>query len=138
MDVWHEKAARLDAWADELESGKYEQVTGKLSDGGDGRCCLGVACEAYLEATGEGTWTAYERNDDTEARAFDLPGGGGSAGVLPSKVAEWLGTQINPLLHDPENGSLACATHLNDEEKLTFPEIAARVRALADNLREPA
>lgn len=36
-----EKSLR-DAWIDDLRSGKYEQEQGKLYDGGNGYCCLGV------------------------------------------------------------------------------------------------
>ena len=76
----------IEEWVEALRSGEYKQGGGKLRNG-DKFCCLGVACDLYMQATGDGGWT-----DDG---AFVL---GGSASedcrrdysFPPEEVAKWV------------------------------------------------
>lgn len=41
---------RIEAWLEDLESGKYKQGRGQLQEG-NSYCCLGVACKTYQRLT---------------------------------------------------------------------------------------
>lgn len=100
------------AWVAALRSGKYQQGRNTLRTV-DGRfCCLGVACDI----SGLAQWT------DHEVRGFLYDG---RKGVLPPRVAEWLGIDTNPeLLPTHESGQTVPASNLNDGFGYTFDEIA--------------
>ena len=71
---------RRKLWIDALKSGKWKPLHGQMGRIDDRRCCLGVACEAYLAAGG----------------AIDVTGDhslifGGQKYDLPDDVRRWLG-----------------------------------------------
>jgi hypothetical protein len=107
------------AWVAALRSGKYTQAAHYLrvndvTTGQPRHCCLGVACEVYVEATG-----------------FPVDFGGG---LLPPAVAEWLGLDnMNPTVgvvayeQSDEDGDISSpirATHANDSLRWSFENIA--------------
>lgn len=106
----------LDEWVTALDSGEYPQTKGALKDA-DGYCCLGVLCEIAVKhgvippvkhsvhPTGE----SYEYDDDIV--------------YLPARVQEWAGLKF----HDPYAAGLRLSTY-NDEDNLSFPEIAHLIR----------
>lgn len=106
-------------WIKALRSGKYKQGEGYLRRNGDAErfCCLGVLCDLYRKATGEGEWSD---------RAFCLPDGSFSASVLPVRVIEWAGLSAHTDPMNPRLGRVHNASSLNDNGK-TFSEIADRV-----------
>lgn len=66
-------AERIDLLCEELQSGKWEQIHGSLTDGSErGRCALGVACEVYMRET----------HDWVELSGTAFP---------PEKVLRWFG-----------------------------------------------
>ncbi len=69
--------------ADALESGEYEQIVGWLTLS-HGHCCLGVACEVFMEVETDNFLEKTEGLRGTSQYA-------GSSSVLPIKVQNWLG-----------------------------------------------
>ena len=85
-------------WLEALRSGKYKQTTGQLGYNG-GFCCLGVLCEV--------TEMPYEHQDT----------------CLPKNIMSAAGLQSD----DPQlnyDGKVISLSHLNDDENLTFAQIA--------------
>ena len=72
-------------WLDALESGEYEQ-TKEVLRRDEGFCCLGVACDIYHEATGDGEWIRID-GGSYEFVAFDYT----ASAYLPDTVRKWLG-----------------------------------------------
>jgi curved DNA-binding protein CbpA len=112
-------------WIKKLTSGKFKQTRGKLLKfakydkygrvGTDspiiGHCCLGVACEVYLDAQGvRGKKERYKR-----MRKFQ-----DQSGQLPRVVARFFGfgNDCDPHLNGPR------ATHRNDTSRNSFAQIA--------------
>lgn len=87
----------------------------------DSYCCLGVLVACYLEETGK----SWDSLTDT------LDGMWGWEEVLPHEVKEWAELDDNdPALTVDDNGVpiLHCMTHLNDEAKYTFEQLAALIK----------
>lgn len=66
--------SKIIEWADELQSGKYEQGKGLLKS--DGRyCCLGVLCEAVLDlpSVGNDGLVGFYVQEGEEERFESLP-----------------------------------------------------------------
>ena len=79
-----EQKERLIKWAEALESGKYEQTTGRLRKGNK-HCCLGVACDlSHLDR-----WTS----NNFYAGGF---------GALPRNVMEFYGLPSSGGFRDPK------------------------------------
>lgn len=93
-------------WLKALESGRYKQTTGALQKGNE-YCCLGVACRIYKRfaplKTDVTSWGQTE---------FD-----GKDGILPAKVRKALGLRTQ-----------AKCVRMNDEDNLSFKQIAAAIR----------
>lgn len=118
----------IQKWVDALESGKFVQTQGALRrnsfDNDDKEvqfCCLGVACEVArangirLDLAKESSDYTWIDNDWEDPSTDD--------GKLPELVCDWLGVEDpNPLL----NGETCIA--LNDDQELSFPEIAQRIK----------
>jgi hypothetical protein len=86
-------------WIEALRSGKYAQTTGSLRRD-NGYCCLGIACLAAGMTPRAGRF-------------------GGAVYFLPKKAQKWLGiSEGNPKLVGER------ASVLNDNDRLSFPEIA--------------
>lgn len=122
---------RITAWIEDLESGRYKQCRSALARTAGGSsvdnsnhplatsyCCLGVAVVTAINSgyVGSVDW-AY--------------------GVLSPSLVKWYGLpSANPNLYSAADGC-ACpdhthqvtATEANDEHKLSFVEIAAKLRA---------
>lgn len=78
-------------WVAALRSGKYEQGTGALRVD-QSYCCLGVACELYREATGDGIWEGSTFFTGVpEVTPDTLPNSNWSLLLLPAPVRTWLG-----------------------------------------------
>ena len=80
-------------WVAALRSGKYKQIKRRLRDK-KGFCCLGVACDVYMKATGDGEWTEGRFGAQPEVYEFRVYVHSGvvyEEAVPPSIVAEWLG-----------------------------------------------
>lgn len=115
------KAAILE-WVEALESGRYRQITGSLamtsiSTNDIGYCCLGVACDVFKDRLG------LEVGEDRGEISFD-----GNIACLPEEVHNFLGLPDTEV-HWEEMNRFVHVTQLNDVYELTFPEIAAIIRA---------
>ncbi len=129
----------FDKWIAALESGEYEQTTGRLArDGEDGKrrfCCLGVACDLAVkdgiiqvreDAFGTieyGDFSASEYNEDDDVNFSDA--------VLPVKVMKALGVEsrdpvVMVKLGDYEASRTLAA--LNDDYAWDFRQIAEVAR----------
>jgi hypothetical protein len=83
-------------WVEALRSGKYEQGNGYLRQGGL-YCCLGVACELFIEEHPNDL--ARELVPDygdafryvTLHPAYKKEGDNGALAILPIIVKDWLG-----------------------------------------------
>ena len=73
-------------WVAALRSGRYLQARGRLQRG-DAHCCLGVAADLYIRATGRGEWIA---GADGWVFASDA-GARREPKELPVPVRRWLG-----------------------------------------------
>lgn len=105
-------------WAKDLRSGEYQQITGQLREGDNGRCCLGVACDTYKRLTGKGEWddNTFVAEEDSYCSA-----------ELPGVVMKFFGFDTT----DPQLKANATATILNDDVNLTFLQIADLVEKLS-------
>lgn len=103
----------IQKWVDALRSGKYKQGSGRLrrpSAGGDGFCCLAVACDVYDENGWDGVRYA------------------GEDAYMPLRVSRWLGLPHQPAVdvgicvggHHETTNLIA----LNDTEGYNFQQIA--------------
>ncbi len=118
-------------WADALESNEYAQGRDAIlaSPAGETFCCLGVACEVAIK---NGVPIKRELDTYGDMYLYDE-----QASFLPGSVADWLGTRsptVDPsiggnifLLVD-DNGTIDCATDMNDSKEMTFKDIAACIR----------
>lgn len=103
------------AWVTALTSGQYIQGKGKLHDHQENTfCCLGVLCDLYQKATGNGAWEAA---DDNTSR-FRLTGDEAPICDLPGVVVTWSGVS-------DEQGPLI---GLNDSDEFDFLAIAALIQ----------
>lgn len=108
-------------WAQALESGEYKQATGQLRKADGAMCCLGVLCNLHAQEHPE---IAAQQKKKTVYC--------GEAEVAPKEVLKWSGLQsdvgILPEEHVINGRSHTELTELNDNAKLTFPEIAKVIR----------
>lgn len=103
-------------WVDALRSGNYEQGSYMLKSG-DGRyCCLGVLCDLAVQ---EGV-AREERTTNTPDPQYYYDG---AADLLPASVIKWAGLDSNNAQVEYGDGVVPLSV-LNDEENLTFNEIA--------------
>lgn len=72
-------------WVAALRSGMYRQGRSRLRAPGGKFCCLGVACDIYQRATGDGEW------GDIEGAYVFRADGETKDNVLPVVVTDWLG-----------------------------------------------
>ena len=116
-------------WIKALRSGKYKQTQKHLRDADldtdePGYCCLGVACDLYAQTHKRGAWDEYgsfvigDIEEDSE---------------LPDRVAKWLGIKSTLGYNSVTGLSLI---HLNDDDGLTFAEIADHIEQYQDVLFE--
>lgn len=109
-------------WLNKLRSGELTQGQGQLKTFDGEYCCLGVLCEAAVEA---GIISPAVWDDDS----YDY---NGESGVLPSSVMNWAGlSTTNPiiatpdeLLDSPRFGCETSLAELNDIAGYTFAQIA--------------
>lgn len=108
------------AWVKALESGKYRQWRGALTQIKGKRmkhCCLGVACLLYSKQIEKLVVTTA-----ADKRQYD-----GEEAILPPKVAEALG--LNHADSEFTNGKVKCQlSELNDNGH-SFKEIAELIRS---------
>lgn len=108
---------RVRWWVEALRSGNYTQTSNALRDN-QGYCCLGVACDVFRKKTKHGRW------DDDVFVIGDMA----EDGVLPDRVANWLGLDVNPIINP--GGRLSeeqTASSCNDELCWNFNQIADAV-----------
>ena len=92
-------------WIKDLESGKYEQCLGRLSDGSDGYCCLGVACR-----TGQRLGIKSAKFGQGQNMSSGVPGGW---------FEKIMGCKNLDLTY---RSQITSATELNDKYRLSFKE----------------
>ncbi len=110
--------------AEALESGKYEQCTGRLRDG-DKFCCLGVATELYRKATKNLRWGGDVPMSISGFNFIDK--------VPPLCVTQYYGwPDRNPAIRIEGRNRLAAEA--NDAGK-TFHDIAKGFRKLAQSAK---
>jgi hypothetical protein len=123
----------MTAWADALESGKYEQATGALEITAEscdamegvkvGFCCLGVLC-VLAEKAGVVTRTVGEYGAVRYGNESD-----GSTGSLPEAVMKWAGLASTDGYRNTKGAEYKPSlVAMNDSYKQSFAEIAAVVR----------
>lgn len=126
-DIW-------ERWIQALRSGEYSQgglmlrkdsicpLTGKNRLA---YCCLGVLCDLHSKETG-GEWESLGGHFVTYAYL-------GNAGLLSQAVVEWAGLPRCRIYGDQKGLNVMigrkAASMLNDDDKLTFPEIADLIEA---------
>lgn len=108
------------AWVAKLRSGEVKQGRCQLAPSEDSRCCLGLACDLYIEEGG-----ALERFDASRADrrlAYRAPDGVIYVHLLPPEVASWLGlTNESGGYYQPNR--VRALSELNDQG-CSFDEIA--------------
>lgn len=110
-------------WVDALRSGEFKQTTGSLQDG-DAYCCLGVAC---VVAEREGL--------PIKRRELSQEIIGGDMSCQPASISEWLGIREENGQHEhDETFSSDTLVDLNDQEEMTFPEIADHIEKYAGSI----
>lgn len=101
-------------WVKALDSGEYKQTEGKLRDGRDNFCCLGVLCNIH----------AYD-HPEVAAAQLDSWEYLGSDTELPEEVMKWAGMQS---MTGQIKGRSESLIDFNDCHGLTFPQIAKVIR----------
>ncbi len=103
-------------WIEALRSGEYTQAKQRLRKD-DSFCCLGVACDLYIEETGKAFW-----DEDYYGPVFksDLLDDSYEEAVLPEEVSEWLGLKNTTAY---SNSAHTSASEINDGGA-TFNQIA--------------
>lgn len=108
-------------WADELESGRFEQTQGVLRRD-DTYCCLGVACEL-----------AREDGVEVKPDALRLDGGvylyDEEDVALPYSVQEWLGLDGDCGLYRGDSPYTDDNLAADNDHGQTFSEIARTIRS---------
>ena len=114
-------------WLRALRSGSYKQGVGGLhsidQEGNSTFCCLGVACNLYLNEVGDLTTRNARGNDIETSVAY-----GEEYSYLPRQDAEWLGLwSYDGTFLDPENILLPEERSLADlnDNGTSFTDIAA-------------
>lgn len=105
-------------WIDALESGEFEQGTGRLHSKNNRFCCLGVLCQLAMRS---GIEIRVHREPLDEVYTYD-----GEACIPPISVLQWAGMRTSDDLIE----RLLC---LNDAVQRTFPKIAAYLREILIN-----
>lgn len=99
-------------WLEKLRDPAARQLHYALGNDEGERCCLGVLCDIYAENKGK-SWQPY----DNKIISFF-----GEVEILPNSVCIWAGTERNPEVNF--KGSERLLSELNDQERLTFLQIA--------------
>jgi hypothetical protein len=105
-------------WIAALRSGKYQQAKSYLNFNGR-FCCLGVLCDVVKEDVG-GKWAQVEEAPPASMFVVDDVM---ETGVLPPAVLKFAGLHHNPEVRT-SNGHLKMLSQLNDNDGLSFSEIA--------------
>jgi hypothetical protein len=102
-----------------LRSGDYKQGRERLRNLDNEFCCLGVACDIYHKATGEGEWENESGLRPTKFKVNTF----GSRYELPDAVRIYYGftTESGHFKFEGKPNSLA---NLNDSKKYNFSKIA--------------
>jgi hypothetical protein len=108
---------RRKIFIEHLESGNYQQTQGVLRDY-KGHCCLGVACVIYDKINGY----------DSEENWYD----GGHMGSVPQVPSESVRSffKLDEFNVDLDRKFVDVMWRWNDQDYLTFVEIAAKLRTL--------
>lgn len=118
-------------WVEALRSGEYDQGHERLTrineDGYELDCCLGVACKVAIKHGVE--FDSIEIKEDSSGGKFKVYDGEPS--WLPRAVKDWLGIDNNDPLLDRRGLDPYTATDLNDDQGLSFEQIASRIEAQA-------
>jgi hypothetical protein len=121
-------------WVAALRSGAYQQTAGRLRRG-DNFCCLGVACDLFMEKTGAGSWVKYEH---AQVRAlaptytfqlFDIS----ANTALPDRIVDFYGLS-NGDGHYSENDMLDASLASENDSGRAFSEIADILEAEPEGL----
>jgi hypothetical protein len=110
-------------WVEALRSDEYKQGKGRLRQD-DEFCCLGVACDVFRKATGEGEWLGR-----VDAPVFDISESRKMSFFLPVEVQKWLAGSFSFNDMVRYEGGYWPLVLLNDEEGLTFAQIADLLEA---------
>lgn len=100
-------------WVEALESGKYEQGMGQLRNSNNRYCCLGVACDVNDPTLWDGVDMGWYKGEGDEELSDNLL----------NKLGLTSDDQCNLI-------------DMNDNQRKTFPEIAAYLREFY-NKNEP-
>lgn len=124
-------------WTGRLRSGAYYQIQKQLRDSKNGRCCLGVLCDIFIENHDNAEWedqqiVIYEDDEYDGEGTVEYK----EAEVLPTPVIKWAKLDDMPQSNTggrvpvPEYGRTSLAS-LNDGglkvdsiEQRSFEEIA--------------
>lgn len=107
-------------WVEALRSGDYLRTEGWLNVTDEGFCCLGVLCDLAEKA---GVVQASDKYAGRHIGYFSDELGREKYDVPPPEVVKWSGlSDSNPdvIYH----GATCTLADLNDNEKLTFDQIA--------------
>lgn len=117
-------------WAQAVESGNYRQTSGRLHTD-EGYCCLGVLCEL---AVASGLGIRVERiAEGFHAGSYAYAN---NNVVLPYEVQEWAGMKDPQGTYDYDSTLGFCVQALSSDNDrgVTFPEIAATIRKVYEEL----
>lgn len=115
-------------WVEALRSGDYQQGQYNLRVG-DRYCCLGVLCDLYAKEHAQDEnkqWDIHSREDSVYEFLAETE-------LLPVDVQKWAGIQ-DPSGHIMRGqviigGSYSSLSGLNDDEGMTFEELADVIEA---------
>jgi hypothetical protein len=106
-----------DKWVKALRSGKYNQGRGKLNDGDENFCCLGVLCEIVKDTFDIKVEEAF---DNGRRYVYNKENTRDGIYLLPVGLSDKLGL----CCADPQFLDGVILSVLNDKDKYTFEQIA--------------
>jgi len=115
-------------WVAALRSGRYRQTRGHLADR-SGFCCLGVACELYIEA-GNDLSKMPDGRPDGEIRYGD------ETAQLPNEVQQWLGLRHSTGLVDGLFGRSPMQLSALNDHGMSFEALADTIEDRQEDLFE--
>lgn len=108
-----------------LRSKVYTQGAQVMKNNSGCYCALGVLCELYRKETGHGEW----KPGGDEGEEFYISGMPVGEYVLPYAVREWAGIEEADPFITLGSGEVSRISSLNDNQELSFEEIADIVEA---------
>jgi len=121
-----DREALVKRWIEKLRHPEAKQCTGRLGLLDGSRCCLGVACDVFIEMGGKMDIGEEYHQGGKSVRYNE------ETAVMPRVVMNAFGISLSSGQYDVPSGS-SCLSHDNDNGK-TFAQIADIIESKPEGL----